>query len=136
MPDEDKATLEPGVPDDAFAPGIYVEAVSGIATALLEDGLTVAKPLFDGIYHFVDVLENAKGERVGVHMWLPSRNGYGPGSFGCHEALHTTSIMAEMIGDRVCDHPSVAANPEWLALAERARDALMELYQSIGAKHL
>lgn len=59
-----------------------------------------------------------------------------PGSFSCHEALHTTSVVMDMLDSHVCDHPSVLADPEWYRLASEASTALYNLYQAIGAKHL
>lgn len=66
----------------------------------------------------------------------PTRIGFDPGSFGCHEALHMASVLMEMVDERLCQHPSVIANEEWEELAERACSALSDLYQAIGAKHL
>lgn len=59
-----------------------------------------------------------------------------PGSFGCHEALHMASFLCAAVDEQLCEHEAVKANPEWLAMAEVAREALMDLYQMIGAKHL
>ncbi|TIO36541.1 hypothetical protein [Mesorhizobium sp.] len=61
---------------------------------------------------------------------------YSPGSFGCHEALHMASVAADLVDTTLVQHPAVAAEPEWLALAEAAHKALFDLYQAIGAKHL
>ena len=60
---------------------------------------------------------------------------YGPGSFGCHELLDRTAIVADLIEDRLLAHPSCAADREWYALAERAASVLRDLYQRIGAEH-
>lgn len=59
-----------------------------------------------------------------------------PGSFGCHEVLHMASFLCASVDEQLCEHAAIKANPEWVALADRARDALLDLYQSIGAKHL
>lgn len=59
-----------------------------------------------------------------------------PGSFGCHEALHMASVLAEMIDEQLCQHNAVSTRPEWLALATTAREALHNLYQAIGKEHL
>lgn len=61
---------------------------------------------------------------------------YGPGSFGCHEALHTASIIMEMVDERLCGHPAILANPDWYRLASEAHTALYNLYQAIGERHL
>lgn len=62
--------------------------------------------------------------------------GLAPGSFGCHEALHVASVLAEMVDERLCQHPSVTMYPMWKHLADKARDDLFELYQEIGRLHL
>lgn len=61
---------------------------------------------------------------------------YQPGSMGCHEAFHMALVCAEMVDERLCDHPAVQAKPEWKALADRAAEALHDLYQAIGLEHL
>jgi hypothetical protein len=61
---------------------------------------------------------------------------FAPGTFGCHEALHVTDIMADMVERYVVEHPSIKQNPDWLALAETASVALAKLYQAIGEAHL
>jgi hypothetical protein len=62
--------------------------------------------------------------------------GYKPGSFGCHELLDRTSLIAAMVEQYVLRHPSCALNPEWYALAEQAATCLRDLYQRVGAEHL
>lgn len=62
--------------------------------------------------------------------------GYEPGSFGCHEALHMASYFIDAIDNELVDHPAIKANEEWSKLASAAMDALFQLYQSIGQKHL
>lgn len=59
-----------------------------------------------------------------------------PGSFGCHEALHMASVIAEMVDERLCQHPAISARPDWLQRAETACQALHDLYQEIGREHL
>ncbi|WP_140886666.1 hypothetical protein [Muricoccus nepalensis] len=61
---------------------------------------------------------------------------YAPGSFGCHEAFHMAFVCAELVGERLCEHPAVLARPEWKALADRAAEALHDLYVAIGTDHL
>lgn len=60
----------------------------------------------------------------------------GPGSYGCHEALDRSSIITNLVGDWLLEHPSIVANAEWFRLADEAHTKLMDLYQAIGAKHL
>jgi hypothetical protein len=61
---------------------------------------------------------------------------YAPGTHGCHEALHMAYVLAELVDRQLCTHPAVALRPEWRALAEKACDALNDLYQAIGRDHL
>jgi hypothetical protein len=57
---------------------------------------------------------------------------YSVGSFGCHELLDRTFLVANMVDNYVLTHPACVQNQEWFALAEQALDALMDLYQRIG----
>jgi hypothetical protein len=61
---------------------------------------------------------------------------YQPGSFGCHELLDRTALVADTVERYVLTHPACVQNQEWFALAEQAAVALRELYQRIGAVHL
>lgn len=58
-----------------------------------------------------------------------------PGTHGAHEAFHMSSVLAEMVDERLCQHPTVMLNEKWSALAERACEALHDLYQAIGQEH-
>jgi hypothetical protein len=66
----------------------------------------------------------------------PDADRFKPGTHGCHEALDRAMICYELVAERLCEHPAVKANPEWLELAQEARAFLFTLYQSIGEKHL
>ena len=61
---------------------------------------------------------------------------FGPGSLGCHEALHMASFLCSAVEEELMEHPSIRADAEWSALARTAMNALADLYQKIGAKHL
>jgi hypothetical protein len=61
---------------------------------------------------------------------------FAPGSFGCHEALHMALVLSELVAERLGEHPAVRQDAAWKALADRASDALFDLYQAIGAAHL
>lgn len=61
---------------------------------------------------------------------------FAPGTFGCHEALHMAHVLSEVVEERLAQHPAVRLVPEWKALADRAVEALADLYQAIGARHL
>jgi hypothetical protein len=58
-----------------------------------------------------------------------------PGSFGCHELLDRTALAADLVERYVLTHPACVRNPDWHRLAEKAADALHELYQQVGAAH-
>jgi hypothetical protein len=45
---------------------------------------------------------------------------YKPGSFGCHELLDRTSLVADMVEQYLLSHPACIQNPAWYALAEQA----------------
>ncbi len=60
---------------------------------------------------------------------------YRPGSFGCHELLDRTAMLAGLVEEQIQSHPACVANAEWFQLTKRAA-ALRELYQRVGAEHL
>ncbi len=62
--------------------------------------------------------------------------GFEPGTFGCHEALHLASTFMIMVEQHLAEHPAVRANPEWDALATTAVKALSDLYHGIREAHL
>lgn len=53
---------------------------------------------------------------------------FGPGSFGCHEAMHVTDILAGLIESQLCNHSAVLRDPRWFRFATDARDSLARLY--------
>jgi len=60
---------------------------------------------------------------------------FGPGTYGCHEALHTTSILVQLTCD-LSEHESIKLNPAWKSQIDEIVQALLLLYQNIGAEHL
>lgn len=64
------------------------------------------------------------------------RHDYRPGSFGCHELLDRTALLAAMLEEHLLTHPACVANPDWYALADQAATILHELYQQVGKVHL
>jgi hypothetical protein len=62
--------------------------------------------------------------------------GFGPGSLGCHEALHMAAYLTGAVDEELCEHPAIKANPVWAALARKAVEAMADLYQAIGKEHL
>ena len=61
---------------------------------------------------------------------------FAPGTFGCHEALHMASVLADAVDEQLCDHLAIKLRADWLAKADAARDALFDLYNAIGREHL
>jgi len=61
---------------------------------------------------------------------------YAPGSMGRHEALHMAQFLESAIDNELVQHPAILKHEKWLKLAVRAADALAELHQAIGKKHL
>lgn len=59
-----------------------------------------------------------------------------PGSFGCHELLDRSYLLAEQIEEQIASHPACLQNHEWFALAHQAMTALHNLYQAVGGEHL
>ena len=57
---------------------------------------------------------------------------FGTGSFGEHELLDRSALMAGMVEQTLLEHPACLMNPEWFALADRAVTALNALYQRVG----
>ena len=67
---------------------------------------------------------------------VPTHDEVGPGTFDCHEALHTASLAMDFVDRHLLDHDAILTNPEWFRLAHRAFEQLFDLYQAIGAAHL
>jgi hypothetical protein len=61
---------------------------------------------------------------------------FSPGTMGCHEALHMASFLANAIFAEILHHEAIRAVPEWKDLAQRSFEAMAELYQKIGERHL
>jgi hypothetical protein len=59
-----------------------------------------------------------------------------PGTFGCHELLDRTILLAEQVERTILSHPACLQNREWFELASEASAALYDLYQRIGSEHL
>jgi hypothetical protein len=52
--------------------------------------------------------------------------------YGRPEVLDIAYSLIRTVEEELCDSGVIRTNPEWLALAEKARLALFALYQSIG----
>lgn len=49
-----------------------------------------------------------------------------------HEALHMSAFLMRSVEIELLDHDAIRSRPEWRQLAERAHQALCDLYQAIG----
>lgn len=54
-----------------FKPAVILFEESGVVEAITKDCQTVARPLFNGMYHFADGMYDNGGKLVGVQIWLP-----------------------------------------------------------------
>ena len=61
---------------------------------------------------------------------------FGPGSFGCHEAMHVAEILAGVVERELCNHSAVLRDPYWNKFARRACDNLAQLHFAMDAVHL
>ncbi len=59
-----------------------------------------------------------------------------PGSFGCHELLDRTALVADTVERDVLTHPACVQTQDWFALADQALAALRQLYPRIGQERL
>ncbi|MEZ5938504.1 MAG: hypothetical protein R3C52_09805 [Hyphomonadaceae bacterium] len=71
-----------------------------------------------------------------LHLGVPVEEAFAPGTLGCHEALHTASLVLDMLERHLFEHPAIASNPEWYKQAAMAHHHLFTLYQAIGGTHL
>jgi len=53
-----------------------------------------------------------------------------------HEVLHMSSFLMSAVGTELCEHDAIKQKPRWEKLAEKAHQALFDLYQAIGKEHL
>ena len=65
-----------------------------------------------------------------------TESGFEPGTYGCHEALHSVSIVLGIVEQNLLEHPSIIKDPAWYRHASKAHAALFSLYQEIGVRHL
>lgn len=66
----------------------------------------------------------------------PEERDFEPGSFGCHEALHTASLLMAAVAENLLGHPAIMRDRAWYRHAYKAHEELFSLYQQIGAEHL
>ena len=61
--------------------------------------------------------------------------GFEPGSFGFHEMLDRTGLMAELFSGSIVEHPA-AQHPKLAKRIERIEQQLFDLYQVAGGLHV
>lgn len=61
--------------------------------------------------------------------------GFEPGSFGFHEMLDRTGLMAELFSGSIAEHPA-AQHPKLAKRIERIEQQLFDLYQVAGGLHV
>ena len=84
-------------------------------------------------------LQNAENQRQRALLELEADSGrsrldqFSPGTFGCHELLDRTHLIADHIEKALLLHPACLQNQEWYRLAYEASASLHELYQRVGS---
>ena len=68
------------------------------------------------------------------HRTLETR--FAPGSFGYHEALHTTNLVVEVIEQQLLRHSAVLLDPFWYGKVREAQSLLYRAYSDMAQMHL
>jgi hypothetical protein len=61
---------------------------------------------------------------------------FGPGSFGCHEAMHVTQLVVDLIERQLVQHSAVLLNPVWYPQVREAQALLYRAYSGAADEHL
>lgn len=85
-------------------------------------------------YDTDEEIERERQEKLAGFDDLVEAN-FAPGSFGCHEALHTAHLMADTVEGHILNHPAIVLNAAWYRRAHRAVHEIAALYQEIGSLH-
>lgn len=80
--------------------------------------------------------ERRKEEAQGGPDRLSLEARFGPGSFGCHEALHVTELVVDLIERQLVQHSAVLLNPVWYAQVREAQASLHRTYCAMADEHL
>ncbi len=64
------------------------------------------------------------------------KDNYVPGTFGCHEVLHLTNVVAKTFSEEIVGHPAIQNIPEWKEKAYKIEELLYDLYSAIASQHL
>lgn len=61
---------------------------------------------------------------------------YGPGSLGCHEALHVTNLVVELLERELAGHSAVLLDAFWYGKVREAQALLYSAYSQVAQVHL
>lgn len=61
---------------------------------------------------------------------------YGPGSFGCHEAMHVTQVVVDLMERELLAHSAVLLDSFWYAKVREAQSLLRSAYNHVAEHHL
>lgn len=68
------------------------------------------------------------------HRSLTAR--YGPGSLGCHEAMHVTQVVVDLIERELLSHSAVLLDSFWYSKVREAQALLRSAYSQVAQDHL
>lgn len=61
---------------------------------------------------------------------------YGPGSFGCHEAMHVTQVVVDLMERELLSHSAVLLDSFWYDKVREAQALLRSAYNHVAEAHL
>lgn len=61
---------------------------------------------------------------------------FGMGTFGCHEAVHVTMLVVDLIEEQLVEHSAVLLDPFWYGQVRDAQQTLFNAYNHIAGLHL
>jgi hypothetical protein len=71
-------------------------------------------------------------EQMDAEQGTGWREQFRPGTFGSHELLDRTALLAANVEEFLLSHPACIQNKAWFTLAGQAVAVLQELYQQVG----
>ena len=96
----------------------------------------IAAPDFDDEYEAERIRQLQENRQSAAEQNVDLDERFGPGSFGCHEAMHLARVLAGLIERELCTQSAVLRDPRWYACARRASDNLAQLSFAMGSEHL
>jgi len=61
---------------------------------------------------------------------------YGPGSFGCHEAMHVTQVVVDLLERELLSHSAVLLDAFWYGKVREAQALLRSAYNHVAEAQL